>query len=57
MSGTLSQQNDSSLLPAYLMSLGFTLSLGKDTNGIYWPGSPFAMVIQIYSYSYSILFF
>jgi hypothetical protein len=44
VSGTLSQQNDSSLLPAYIMSLGFTLSLGRDAGGVYWPGSAFAMV-------------
>jgi hypothetical protein len=44
VSGTLSQQNDASLLPAYIMSLGFTLSLGRDGGGVYWPGSAFAMV-------------
>lgn len=41
--GLLGQQKDGSLLPAYIMSLGFTVTLGKD-GPIYWPGSTFAVV-------------
>ena len=43
VSGVLSQQKEASLLPAYIMSLGFTISLGND-GPIYWPGSAFAAV-------------
>jgi MFS family permease len=43
ISGVLNQQNDSSLLPAYIMSLGFTLSLRRNGE-VYWPGSTFAAV-------------
>ena len=43
VSGVLSQQKEASLLPAYVMSLGFTISLGNDGD-VYWPGSSFAAV-------------
>ena len=49
ISGLLGQQNDSSLLPAYIMSLGFTLSLDRKGD-IYWPGSTFAAVRDVLWY-------
>lgn len=42
ISGLLGQQNDISLLPAYIMSLGFTESLSDRSGPVYWPGSAFA---------------
>jgi MFS family permease len=46
INGLLSQQNDASVLPAYVMSLGFTLSLRQRdrTTEAYWPGSAFGAV-------------
>lgn len=46
VSGVLNQQNDSSLLPAYIMSLGFTLSLRR-RGEVFWPGSTFAAVSSV----------
>ena len=43
VSGLLSQQKDLTLIPAYIMSLGFTVHLGHD-GPVYWPGSAFAAV-------------
>lgn len=43
VSGILSQQKEAALVPAYVMSLGFTVSLGQN-EPIYWPGSAFAAV-------------
>lgn len=43
VSGVLSQQKEAALLPAYIMSLGFTISLGED-GPVYFPGSCFAAV-------------
>lgn len=43
VSGLLGQQKDAALVPAYIMSLGFTVSLGND-GPVYWPGSTFAVV-------------
>lgn len=49
VSGVLGQQNDLSLAPAYLFSLGFTLTVDDHDGPIYWPGSTFAIVsIHIY---------
>jgi hypothetical protein len=50
VSGLLSQQKDGCLVPAYIMSLGFTISLGDD-GPIYWPGSCFAAVRLCFAYS------
>lgn len=45
INGLLSQQNDASVLPAYIMSLGFTLSLHKrGDHEAYWPGSAYGAV-------------
>lgn len=45
VSGMLGQQNNLSLLPAYIMSLGFTMSVNHNKNDvIYWPGSAFGAV-------------
>jgi MFS family permease len=49
INGLLSQQNDASVLPAYVMSLGFTLSLHKHRgeDEAFWPGSAFGAVSDL----------
>lgn len=48
INGLLSQQKDGSVLPAYIMSLGFSLSLQKNRGSgeVYWPGSAFGAVSE-----------
>jgi MFS family permease len=53
--GLLGQQKDGSLVPAYIMSLGFTVTLGND-GPVYWPGSTFAVVRTSFHVIYVISF-
>ena len=46
VSGLLSQENDLSLVLSYVMSLGFTFSIRRDSD-VYWPGSSWAVVSHI----------
>lgn len=46
VSGLLSQQTDASLVPAYIMSLGFTISLSRKGQ-VFWPGSTFFAVSSV----------
>ena len=43
VSGLLGQQNDFSMFPSYLLSMGFAMSL-KRSGSVYWPGCSFGMV-------------
>jgi MFS family permease len=46
VSGLLGQQNDFSMWPSYIMSLGFAFSL-QHGGAVYWPGCTFGMVAAI----------
>lgn len=54
VSGLLGQQNDFSMWPSYVMSMGFAFSL-KRNSFVYWPGCTFGMVSFVTSHKFSYL--